>query len=237
MDEQERRETNEAEMDEQERRELNEADKQYAEARELYENTVSASKQAGSKRREEAEQRRAAEEAEQLTATAAQQFAEAVKASYQVVADRSVSAQELHTQLTQQFFANVINNLRSQAADSREMTQGLAEHTRRRQEAAQARTQESVGMYMEFMSSMFSYYQGGVGAAERSTRENKSRGQGVSGLMLEYYDSLSVDEVSERLDQMSDEEIERLRDHEAQNKNRQTLIKRLDARIKEGSSS
>jgi len=55
--------------------------------------------------------------------------------------------------------------------------------------------------------------------------------------MLEYYDSLSVDEVSERLDQMSDEEIERLRDHEAQNKNRQTLIKRLDARIKEGSSS
>jgi len=81
------------------------------------------------------------------------------------------------------------------------------------------------------------YYRGGVGAAERSTRENESRGQGVSGLRLEYYGSLSVDEVSEKLDEMSDEEIERLRDHEAQNQNRQTLMKRLDARIEAGSSS
>jgi hypothetical protein len=223
-------------MDEQERREVNEADKLYAQAGELYENTVSASRQAGATRREEAEQQRAAEEAEQLTATAAEQFAEAVKASYQAVADRSVSAQALHTQLTQQFFANVINNLRTQAADTREMTQGLAEQTRRRQEATQALTQESVGMYMDFMNSMF-YYQGGGGAGERSTRENESRGQGISGLRLEYYDSLSVDEVSEKLDEMSDEEIERLRDHEAQNQNRQTLMKRLDARIEAGSSS
>ena len=47
MDEQERPEANEVEMDEQERREVNEADKLYAQAGELYENTVSASRQAG----------------------------------------------------------------------------------------------------------------------------------------------------------------------------------------------
>ena len=50
MDEQERPEANEVEMDEQERREVNEADKLYAQAGELYENTVSASRQAGATR-------------------------------------------------------------------------------------------------------------------------------------------------------------------------------------------
>jgi hypothetical protein len=38
------------------------------------------------------------------------------------VADRSVSAQALNAQLTQQFFADVINNLRTQAEDTRQMT-------------------------------------------------------------------------------------------------------------------
>ena len=35
--------------------------------------------------------------------------------SYQSIADRSVSAQELNAQLTQDFFNGVINNLRTQA--------------------------------------------------------------------------------------------------------------------------
>ena len=79
MDEQERPEANEVEMDEQERREVNEADKLYAQAGELYENTVSAARQAGTTRREEAEQRRAEEEAEQQANEAAKQFADAVR--------------------------------------------------------------------------------------------------------------------------------------------------------------
>jgi hypothetical protein len=55
--------------------------------------------------------------------------------------------------------------------DTRETTQGLAEQTRRGQQAAQALTQESIDVYMDFMNSMFSYYQEGVGVAERGTRE------------------------------------------------------------------
>jgi len=169
MDEQKRPEANEVEVDEQERREVNEADKRYAQAGELYENTLSASRQAGATRREEAQQRRAAE--------AAEQFADAVRASYQAVADRSVSAQALNAQLSQQFFTDVINNLRTQAEDTREMSQQLADQQRRTQEAGQALTQESVQAYMDFVNSIFSFYQGsvqeeaGAEAAERGTRE------------------------------------------------------------------
>jgi hypothetical protein len=88
MDEQERPEANEVEMDEQERREVNEADKLYAQAGELYENTVSAARQAGATRREE--------EAEQQANEAAKQFTDAVRASYQTMADRGQSAQALN---------------------------------------------------------------------------------------------------------------------------------------------
>src|SRR5215212_7449071 len=170
MDEQERPEANEVEMDEQERREVNEADKLYAQAGELYENTVSASRQAGATRREEeAEQRRAAEEeAEQQANEVAKQFADAVRASYQAVADRSVSAQALNAQLTQQFFADVINNLRTQAEDTRQMTQQLADQQQRQAEAAQTLTRESVGAYIEFLNSMFSFAQGRTEARDES---------------------------------------------------------------------
>jgi hypothetical protein len=251
MAEQERPEANEAEMDEQEQREVKEAEKLYAQARELHDSTVSASRQAGATRREEAQQQRAAEEAEQQrTAEAAEQFAEAVRASYQAVADRSVSAQALNAELTQQFFTDVINNLRTQTQDTRHMSQQLADQQRRTQEAAQALTQESVGAYMDFVNSMFSFYQEsveeeeeeeGAEVAERGTTETeRSTEEGVEsqaggGLPIEEYDSLSVNKIRERLEELSDEEVEQLRRYETANKNRSTLLVRFDERL--GASS
>jgi hypothetical protein len=173
MDEQERPEANEVEMDEQERREVNEADKLYAQAGELYENTVSAARQAGTTRREEAEQRRAEEEAEQQANEAAKQFADAVRVSYQAVADRSVSAQELNAELTQQFFNTVIGNLRTQAEENRQMTQQLADQQQRTQEATRTIAQESVGAYLDFMDSMYSWWLGGIQTAEQGARETE----------------------------------------------------------------
>jgi hypothetical protein len=178
MDEQERPEANEAKMDEQERREVNEADKLYAQAGELYENTVSAARQAGATRREEAEQRRAEEEAEQQANEATKQFADAVRVSYQAVADRSVSAQELNAELTQQFFNTVIGNLRTQAKENRQMTQQLTDQQQRTQEATRTIAQESVGAYMAFVDSMFSYWQSGIQTAERGARETENATKG-----------------------------------------------------------
>jgi hypothetical protein len=54
---------------------------------------------------------------------AAEQFAEAVRASFQAVSERGASAQQLNAELTQQFFDTVIGNLRTQAEDTRQMTQ------------------------------------------------------------------------------------------------------------------
>lgn len=51
-------------------------------------------------------------------------------------------------------------------------------------------------------------------------------------LPLEDYDSLNVNQVTQRLGELSVEEIERLRDYEAENKARRSLMQRFDTRIR-----
>ena len=102
---------------------------------------------------------------------AADRFAEAIKESYQALAERGVSAQELNAQLTQDFFNGVINNLRSQAESNQALAEDLIEQQRKQQEASQALTQESVNAYMDFLNSMFSYYRGSLDEAQKSTRQ------------------------------------------------------------------
>jgi polyhydroxyalkanoate synthesis regulator phasin len=101
----------------------------------------------------------------------AEKFASAIKESYQALADRSVSAQELNAQLTQNFFNGVINNLRTQAENNRALAQDLIEQQRKQQEASQALTQESLNAYMDFLNSMFAYYRGSLDETQRSARQ------------------------------------------------------------------
>lgn len=98
---------------------------------------------------------------------AAEKFAAALKESYQSIADRSVSAQELNAQVTQDFFNGVIENLRTQADDNRALSADLIEQQRKQQEASRALAQESVNAYMDFMGSMFSYYRGNLEDVQR----------------------------------------------------------------------
>src|ERR687898_241192 len=109
---------------------------------------------------------------------AADQFTDALVQSYKTVAERGVSAQEGNAQVTEVFFNQTINNLRAQAEENRQATQQLADHQQRQAEAAQTLTKESVGAYMEFMDSMFSYWQGGIQTAEQGDRETEKATKG-----------------------------------------------------------
>src|SRR5215218_6024445 len=102
---------------------------------------------------------------------AAEKFAEAIKESYQALADRSVSAQELNAQLTQDFFNGVINNLRTQAESNRALAEDLIEQQKRQQEASQALTQESVNAYMDFLAAVFAVAGEGVRTGDPVERE------------------------------------------------------------------
>jgi predicted ATP-dependent endonuclease of OLD family len=101
------------------------------------------------------------EQQQQRVNQAAQEFADALRESYQALSERGESAQELNAQLTEQFFNTVNDHLRTHAEDTRQMSEQLADHQQRGQEATQQLTQESVNAYMDFINSMFSYLPGG----------------------------------------------------------------------------
>jgi hypothetical protein len=137
---------------------------------------------------------------------AAEKFTDALRESYQAVADRTVSAQQINAELTQDFFNTVINNLRTQAESNRAAAQELAEQTQKGQEAGQLLAQESVGAYMDFMNSMFSFYQEGAetagssaqAAAESSAQAAESGAQAAeSGAQAAAEDEAESDDTGE----------------------------------------
>jgi hypothetical protein len=109
---------------------------------------------------------------------AAEQFTDALVQSYKTVAERGVSVQEGSAQVTEVFFNQTINNLRAQAEENRQASQQLVDQQQRQADAAQTLTQESVGAYMDFMDSMFAFWQGGIQTAERGARETEKAAQG-----------------------------------------------------------
>jgi len=99
------------------------------------------------------------EEQQQRINEAADQFTNALVESFRTVTAHGEAAQEQGAQLTQEFFNRVMENLRAQTEGTREMTQTLAEQQQRAQEAGRTLTQESVNAYMDFVNSMFSFWQ------------------------------------------------------------------------------
>src|SRR5918992_1670655 len=187
---------------------------------------------------------------------AAQQFTDALVAASRATSDRGVAAQKLGTQMTGYFFNSVMNNLRTQAEGTRQVTRQLADQQRRAQEATREFTQVSANTYMNLLDSISSFYQGGTMRAEERAEEAERRAeeaerqveqtqrsaeeaersssegesQGGDDLPLAEYDSLNIRQISERLDELSVEEIRRLRDYEVRNKDRSTLVNRLNSR-------
>ena len=107
------------------------------------------------------------EQQQQRVNHAAEEFADALKQSYQAVSERGQSAYEVNAQLTEQFWNRVVENLQTQAEANRQTGEQLAEQTQRRQEAERQLTQESVSAYMDFVNSMVSFGQQAPRAAER----------------------------------------------------------------------
>jgi pyruvate/2-oxoglutarate dehydrogenase complex dihydrolipoamide acyltransferase (E2) component len=116
---------------------------------------------------------------------AAEKFANAIKGSYQLLATRSVSAQELNAQLTRDFFNRVIDNLRTQAEDTRQMAQQLADQQQRAQEATRTLTQESIDAYVDFLHSFVSFHY--------PPKERRSTAPAATDAALRWAEELGID--------------------------------------------
>ena len=110
------------------------------------------------------------EQRQQRMNEAADKFFRAVVKPHRAVGEHGISAHRFNAELAQQFCNGVIESLRRTAEDTRGASQDLTEQSRRGQEATQALAQESMGVYTEFMNSVFGFYQGGT-QGERNARK------------------------------------------------------------------
>ena len=192
---------------------------------------------------------------------AAARFAETLAESYRLVYGQAAESAERQQRRAQEFSELVSSNLREQTEAGRSSAQRLSEQASRQQEAGQALARESVEAYAEFLDDAFSRYREGTERATQSAREGartlsettaglvgtatgaasatagaaagamRSAGQTAS-FPIAGYDEMNVDEVSKRLNDLSVEELQLVRDYEERNKRRETLLEQMDRKIR-----
>jgi hypothetical protein len=70
---------------------------------------------------------------------------------------------------------------------------------------------------------------------EEATREAELRTSVLAALETDNYDALTVAEIIEKLDDLSAEELKKLREFEKRNKDRESLVERIDRKIRANS--
>jgi hypothetical protein len=193
---------------------------------------------------------------------AAARFAETLADSYRLVYGQATESTERQQQRAQEFSELVSSNLREQAEAGRANAQQLSEQAVRQQEAGQALARESVEAYTQFLNEAFSRYRVGTEQAAGSAREGvRTLSETTTGLLgtatgavgatvegaeraaeaavfpIEGYDEMNVDEISERLEGLSVEELQLVRDYEELHEGRKTLLERMDRKIRSAASS
>jgi hypothetical protein len=192
---------------------------------------------------------------------AARSFAETLAESYRVVYGQASESAERQQQRAREFSELVSSNLSEQAEAGRANAQRLSEQAARQQQAGQRLGRESVEAYAQFLNDAFSRYQsnteratesaregvrtlaetttgllgtatGAVGSTVGSTVEGAERAAEAAVFPIEGYDEMNVEEVSERLDGLSVEELQVVRDYEETNKKRETLLEKMDRKIR-----
>jgi chromosome segregation ATPase len=106
---------------------------------------------------------------------AAQEFTDALLAAYRTTSENTAAVQELGAQQIEYFFNTVINNLRTQAEGTSQITQQLATQQQLARESTRDLAQASTDNYMDLLDSVFSFYQGGTSRTRRRAEEAHRR--------------------------------------------------------------
>ena len=193
---------------------------------------------------------------------AATRFAETLAESYRVVYGQAAESSERQQQRAREFSELVSSNLSEQSEAGRANAQQLSEQARKQREAyaefldtafsnyragteqAAQRAQEGVRTLTDTTTGLLGTATGAVGTATGAASD--AAGSAVEGaeqaaeavvFPIEGYDEMNVDEISGRLGGLSVEELQLVRDYEELNKKRETLLERMDRKIRSASSS
>jgi hypothetical protein len=158
--------------------------------------------------------------------------------SARIFTDYTVKAQELNTQLARRAVETWIDGLRKQTELSQEAAQQLF-----------GKAEEQADVYRSLFGQwgnvptmrfpfagvandlMFPFQRQGMRLVETGVRNTEEVIE-TATFPIANYDENNVEEISARLDGLSDEQIRHLRSYEKAHKNRRSLIERFDSKLR-----
>ncbi len=162
---------------------------------------------------------------------AAEAFVERTADSYKVVLDHMIGLQDRNVQYVRGLFEGFASEVRHQVNANRVITRELVERAEEQRDTLRAVVEEPLHAYWNLAFTPLSYYKEGIEQAERVTPVSDIN----TGLPIANYDELNVGEISQKIDNLSVEDLRKVRAYEKGHKNRDTLVEQIDRKIKAAS--
>jgi hypothetical protein len=159
----------------------------------------------------------------------AQTNARSAEQSARIATDYWAVSRETNNEVARQIARTITEGMRRQTDANEELTSKIFEVLEERDEAHKRFFEHWA---VAFASVPFDYARQGTREAQKKSADSGLGTMSVNGgFPIARYDELSVEEISERLDTLSDDQIKHLRDHERRTKNRKSLIEQFDRKL------
>jgi bZIP Maf transcription factor len=159
----------------------------------------------------------------------AQTNAKSAQESARIATEYWVSSRETNNEVAREIARSITEGMRRQTDASEELTGKIFEILEERDQAHKRFFEQWAEA---FASVPFDYAKQGTREAQKSADSGVVSTTSVNGgFPIVGYDELSVEEISRRLDTLSDDQIKQVRDHERRTKNRKSLIEQFDRKL------
>jgi len=170
-------------------------------------------------------------------ARGAEAMTRSAQQSGRILSGYLAETQEINTAFARKATETWIEALRKQAELNQRVVQSLYGEAEGQAQAFQGLARDWMGAYSPpFFFNPFGLW--GEGARTTTARDNVTRMADATREAMEEvmfpivgYDEMNVSKVTEKLEGLSVEELERVRDYERRNKNRETVLERIAQRI------
>jgi len=158
----------------------------------------------------------------------AESNAKSAQQSARIATEYWVASRERNDKVAQEITQTITDGMRRQTEANEELRSRIFEILEERDEAHKRFFEQWA---QAFTSVPFNY-------AKQATREAQKSVNGVTAASVNGdfpivgYDQLSVEEITDRLEGLSEAQIKQVRDHEQRTKNRKSLIEQFDRKLK-----
>ena len=164
----------------------------------------------------------------------AESNAKSAQESAHIATEYWVTSRERNNKVAQQIARSITEGMRRQTDANEELTSKIFKILEERDEAHKRFFEQWAEA---FASVPFAYARQAAHQAQKTANSGVSTASVNGGFPIAGYDELSVEEISRRLDTLSDDQIKQVRDHERRTKNRKSLIEQFDRKLKVASYS